>query len=168
MQAVGVAEDNIFKKRKDDDVRPHKRCCLLSTRHSGGLVPSDSSRRWLWYRNVHFIGLIMGFYFLQESFKRRMKEKKKRMKVSENVLLFLNSFWKQLNVKGFYNNSFWNLNTHIHRSFERQWVEFIHKVVSFSWQWLNGLYLVPAKSCIHSQWMCIYIMQITQIFMAVN
>uniref|UniRef100_A0A8C1QCB2 5'-3' exoribonuclease n=1 Tax=Cyprinus carpio TaxID=7962 RepID=A0A8C1QCB2_CYPCA len=36
MQAVGVAEDNIFKKRKDDDVRPHSRCCLLSTRRSGG------------------------------------------------------------------------------------------------------------------------------------
>lgn len=25
MQAVGVAEDNIFKKRKEDDVRVH--CC---------------------------------------------------------------------------------------------------------------------------------------------
>uniref|UniRef100_A0A672K0W0 5'-3' exoribonuclease n=1 Tax=Sinocyclocheilus grahami TaxID=75366 RepID=A0A672K0W0_SINGR len=37
MQAVGVAEDNIFKKRKDDDVRPHNKCCLLSTRHRGGL-----------------------------------------------------------------------------------------------------------------------------------
>uniref|UniRef100_A0A672K0X1 5'-3' exoribonuclease n=1 Tax=Sinocyclocheilus grahami TaxID=75366 RepID=A0A672K0X1_SINGR len=36
MQAVGVAEDNIFKKRKDDDVRPHNKCCLLSTRHRGG------------------------------------------------------------------------------------------------------------------------------------
>uniref|UniRef100_A0A673FUS0 5'-3' exoribonuclease n=1 Tax=Sinocyclocheilus rhinocerous TaxID=307959 RepID=A0A673FUS0_9TELE len=43
MQAVGVAEDNIFKKRKDDDVRAHNRCCLLSTRRSGGLVTSDSS-----------------------------------------------------------------------------------------------------------------------------
>lgn len=71
----------------------------------------------------------MAFYFLQESFKRRMKEKKKRMRVSENVLLFLNSFWKQLNVKGFYNNSFWNVNAYIHSSFERRWVEFIHKVV---------------------------------------
>uniref|UniRef100_A0A671SGH9 5'-3' exoribonuclease n=1 Tax=Sinocyclocheilus anshuiensis TaxID=1608454 RepID=A0A671SGH9_9TELE len=37
MQAVGVAEDNIFKKRKDDDVRPHNKCCLLSTRRRGGL-----------------------------------------------------------------------------------------------------------------------------------
>uniref|UniRef100_A0A673HVR4 5'-3' exoribonuclease n=1 Tax=Sinocyclocheilus rhinocerous TaxID=307959 RepID=A0A673HVR4_9TELE len=37
MQAVGVAEDNIFKKRKDDDVRPHNKCCLLSTLHRGGL-----------------------------------------------------------------------------------------------------------------------------------
>ncbi len=92
MQAVGVAEDNIFKKRKDDDVRPHNRCCLLSTRRSGGLVTSDSSRRWLRYRNVHFIGLIVAFYFLQESFKRRMKEKKKRMKVSENVLRCLKLF----------------------------------------------------------------------------
>uniref|UniRef100_A0A672K0Q5 5'-3' exoribonuclease n=1 Tax=Sinocyclocheilus grahami TaxID=75366 RepID=A0A672K0Q5_SINGR len=44
MQAVGVAEDNIFKKRKDDDVRPHNKCCLLSTRHRGGLVTSDSLR----------------------------------------------------------------------------------------------------------------------------
>uniref|UniRef100_A0A673HZ83 5'-3' exoribonuclease n=1 Tax=Sinocyclocheilus rhinocerous TaxID=307959 RepID=A0A673HZ83_9TELE len=44
MQAVGVAEDNIFKKRKDDDVRPHNKCCLLSTLHRGGLVTSDSLR----------------------------------------------------------------------------------------------------------------------------
>uniref|UniRef100_A0A673FKH9 5'-3' exoribonuclease n=1 Tax=Sinocyclocheilus rhinocerous TaxID=307959 RepID=A0A673FKH9_9TELE len=36
MQAVGVAEDNIFKKRKDDDVRAHNRCCLLSTRRNQG------------------------------------------------------------------------------------------------------------------------------------
>lgn len=77
-------------------------------------------------------------------------------------------FWKQLNVKRFYNNSFWNVNAYIHGSFERRWVEFVHKVVSFSWQWLNGLYLGPAKSCIHSQWMCFYIMQITQIYMPVN
>uniref|UniRef100_A0A8C1VVP3 5'-3' exoribonuclease n=1 Tax=Cyprinus carpio TaxID=7962 RepID=A0A8C1VVP3_CYPCA len=40
MQAVGVAEDNIFKKRKDDDVRMHNKCYLLSTHH---MCPSSQS-----------------------------------------------------------------------------------------------------------------------------
>uniref|UniRef100_A0A4W6FRM8 5'-3' exoribonuclease n=1 Tax=Lates calcarifer TaxID=8187 RepID=A0A4W6FRM8_LATCA len=41
MQAVGVAEDNIFKKRKEDDVRFH---CFIKT-HSGQFAPHALGRR---------------------------------------------------------------------------------------------------------------------------
>lgn len=44
-------------------------------------------------------GLTLSIYFLQEGFKRRMKEKKKRMKVCS---FFLNKLAGN-NIEGFYN-----------------------------------------------------------------